>query len=544
MIRMYDFGSNTRNVSVNERKAFAWPVAVWTCYIPESEIQQLNILEHLILELVNKGYADITKVLCNDVGFSKELVEAAIAKCTNLEYFDQRYKTLTLSKEGKKLLNKFSNPYRSDLEVSKKNKKIYMIQDMVTKSIVPVFDITKLPDFYVEDENALKIKLEDYSNKKPRSAAIKTAIRYWGRLCINRRKGFMSNNNTIDMTEQQLEKAPLDDFIPFEDEVEWESIYDDGSSNEDSAVQTLADKEQEEQKEIKQKEVEKITILDDTPEKYFARGYIAINRNSPDEIIVISPFGDRMDDWFRTVINRMRTCNSDFEDEIQLFLMLKKEELKEDVAFGNDLNIDLFNEFPFICNDQEFKAVKKTISRLTVCKNRFENGEDESINFAQSLRTAYEAGLRLMVKKNDYLFKCKELEYDQYKENLRMLVKSYPFLEDNVYSEYSSFNMYKNMISTSSEDGYATAFFALILMDAWNDKSGKSMDLLRNIPRLPIRLKELTSNLKKKKGDGTAASHGGDAIADIKFTEKIVIQQYEEFQNVLRAIYNRFMEEK
>lgn len=542
MVRMYDFGSNTGEISVNERKAIAWPIAVWSCYIPESETQQLNILEHLILELVNKGYTDVVKVLCKDVGFNKELVEAAIAKCVNAGYFDKRHNELTLSIEGKKLLNKYENPYQSDLEASKKNKKIYMIQDLVTKSIIPVFDITQLPDFYIEDENALEIRGGEFDKKKPRSAAVKTALRYWGKLCVNRRKGLESSKNTIDISEQPTGDSSLENFIPFEDEVDWESVMDETKTGTDSEVRTLADKEAEELQEKDKREIEKITILDDTPEKYYARGYIAINRNAPNEIIVASPFGERMDDWFRSVINRLRICDKDFEDEIQLFLMLKREELQDVIAFGNELSIRLYDEFPFICNKSEFKAVKKTIDRLTISKQRFENGEDDSINFAQSLRTAYEASLRLVAKKNPYLFDYKNLEYAQYKNNLKMLVSSYSFLADEIFDEYRSSYMYNNMTSTSAEDGYATAFFALLLMDAWNDKQGKAMDLLRNMPSLPLRLKELTSNLRKKKGFGNAASHGGDAIADLKFSEAIVYQQYEEFEEIFRAIYNRFVE--
>lgn len=546
MVKMYDFGADTSNVSANERRALAWPVAVWSCYIPESETQELNILEHLILQLVHRGVKDLQNVLCSQVGFNKDLVNAAVEVCRDKDYFDRRYKELTLSDDGKKILGKYDNPYTADLEVSKKSKKIHMIQDLVTKSVIPVFNINKLPEFYVEDEGAIEIHYDKLTRKKPRSASIKTALRYWARLCSNRRHGIASGTNTIDVSQLPEKMEDVEDFIPFEDEVDWELIQKDGSINEEK-VRTLADKEEEEEQKKGDKDVKNITILDDSPDLYFARGYIVINRNAPDEAIIVSPFGDILDDWFRTVINRLRTCDGNFEDEIQLFLMEKRDELKDSIAFGNDLDIDLFNEFPYICNDQEYRAVKTTITRLTVSKKRFQNGEDDTINFAQALRTAYEASIRLVVKKNPYLFDGRRLEYEDYKHNLNMLVDSYTFLDYDIFREYSGFNMYKNMIQVNEEDGYATAFFALFLMDAWKHKNGKSMDLLRNIPTLPIRLKELTSNLKRdvkknKKGEGTAASHGGDAIAELKFSEKKALQQYVEFEDLFRAIYNRFME--
>ena len=127
-------------------------------------------------------------------------------------------------------------------------------------------------------------------------------------------------------------------------------------------------------------------------------------------------------------------------------------------------------------------------------------------------------------------------------------MNSYSFLDEDVFREYCGIGIYKNMKNANENDGYATAFFALILMNAWKDKTGKSMDLLRNIPTLPVRLKELTSNLKRDankniKGQGAVASHGGDAAAELKLSVKIVQDQYSEFENLFRAIYNRYMEE-
>lgn len=551
MPRMYDFGADYSNVSVNERRAIAWPVAVWSCYIPESETQKINILESLILQLVHKGFQNPKETLCNIVGFNKDLVEAAVESCKTQGFFDRRLKELILSESGKAVLGRIENPYAADLEASKKTKRIYMIQDLVTKSVVPIFDIDKLPDVYFEDESALKIQYKEVYGKhenalKPKSASVKTALRYWSRLCSNIRHGIAYGKNTIELSVSPKAEEDIEDFIPFEDEVEWDRILEDGRITEE--VTTLADKEAEESQQKLDKEVEKLTILDDSPEIYYARGFIAINRSAPEEIIIISPFGSRLDDWFRTVINRLRASDEKFEEEIQFFLELKREDLKDVIAFGNDLNITLFNEYPFICNNPEFNAVKKQIERLTISRDRILDGEDDSITFAQVLRSVYEASLRLVAKKNPYLFDAVSLSYEDYKYDLRCLVDSYPFLTEDVFREYSGFAIYKNMTNTSEDEGYATAFFALILMNAWKDKNGKSMDLLRNIPTLPVRLKELTSNLKRdaknnKKGQGAVASHGGDAAAELKLSAKTVQDQYSEFENLFRAIYNRYMED-
>lgn len=544
MVKLYDFGTDTSSVGANERKAFAWPVAVWSCYIPENETQDINILEQLILQLVNNGYTDPKAILCSKVGFNKDLVESAIESCRNNGYFDNRYKELMLSKDGKSVLGTVENPYNLDLIASKKSKRVYMIQDLITKSVIPVFNIEKLPQYYIEDPSALEIHYESFNGKKPKSASQKTAMRYWARLCHNRRKGLISGNNIIDFSEIPNDDDSIEEYIPFEDEVDWESVIDE-EVDEECDIQTLADKEVEQEQQKKEISIKNMTIIDDSPEIYWARGYIAINRNAPDEIIVISPFGESLDDWFRTVINRLRVCDANLEDELQLFLMEKREELKDSIAFGNDLNISLFNEYPFICNDSMFKAVKTSINRLTTSKIRFQNGEDDTLNYAQALRTAYEASLRLVVKKNSYLLiNDNDMDYDTYKNNLRLLVNSYPFFDQVIFDEYKSYNMYKNMTEASEDKGFATAFLALFLMDAWHDRNGKSMDLFRNIPNLPLRIKELTSYLvsHNRQGAGNIASHGGDEIAELKFSETQAIQQYQEFEDIFRAFYNRFME--
>ena len=108
MAKIYDFGANTNNICANERKSLAWPVAIWSCYIPESATQKLNILEHLILQLVSQGFTAPREVLCSQVGFNKDLVDAAIEACVDNDYLDRRYKELTLSSCGQNILNTFN----------------------------------------------------------------------------------------------------------------------------------------------------------------------------------------------------------------------------------------------------------------------------------------------------------------------------------------------------------------------------------------------------------------------------------------------------
>lgn len=540
MVKMYDFGADTSNIGVNERKALAWPVAVWSCYIPESDSHELNILEHLILQLVDKGYKDPKSVLCSQVGFNKDLVNAAIEACIDKDYFDRRYKELTLSVDGKSVLGTFDNPYSSDLEASKKSKKIYMIQDLVTKSVIPVFDIDKLPQFYLEDENAIEIRYENFTGSKPRSASVKTAMRYWARLCHNIRRGLITGNNIIDVSQPLEKKEDVEDFIPFEDEVDWEDVRADGSVREEE-VRTLADKEAEDEQQKADEDIKNLTILDDNPEMYWARGFVAINKNAPDEAMIISPFGERLNDWFRTVINRLRTCDSDFEEEIQLFLMLKRDELKDVIALENYMNISIFDRFPFICNDAKYADLKRAIEAFYRTKIRINSGEDETHNYTENRATALQIALRHLLDKNKELFQPK-LQYSDYEIAINGLVNSYGLSTDIIRNYLSNDrSIYSHVLKCKEGNGHITGYSALILIDAWNNKNGKSMDLLKAFPEFPEVIYEITRP-RNVSTHGNAGKNGRAGYADMYISDSDANKGYESFEKLIVALYSRFME--
>ena len=115
-----------------------------------------------------------------------------------------------------------------------------------------------------------------------------------------------------------------------------------------------------------------------------------------------------------------------------------------------------------------------------------------------------------------------------------MLVDSYSFIDQDTYREYSGFPIYKNMTSANEEEGYATAFIALFMMDAWNNKSGQSMEMLRNLPSLPLRIKELTSNL--------VAIHGQHASIKLidKNNQLHLLDSFGKLQSEVEAVDTAF----
>ncbi len=530
MAKLYDFGADTGNIGVNERKAVAWPIAVWACYIPDSEFGKLNILEHLILQLVHHGMKDPKEVLCGQVGLNRELVGAAVETCRNKGYFDDRHSELVLSQNGEAVLGKMDNPYEADLQASKKNKKIYMLQDLVTKNVIPVFDVDKLPEFYLEDDNAIEIRYENFSGKKPGSVSIKMALKYWGRLCSSQRLGLVLAEDTMDMPKN----------IPFEDEVNWELVREDGSVEEEAG--TLAEREKIERREEEKQKISNLTILDDSPEIYFARGFIALNRVMPDEAVIISPFGDRTDRWFRAIINRLRAGNPEFEEEIQRFLRGKREELKDSIAFGNELKIALLDRFPFISNAADFADLKRAITDFVKTTDMIVNGDDQTHHYVESRATALQIALRHLMEKNEFLLQ-RDMGYGEYENAIKGLVNSFRFPVD-VERSYlpPDKSIYYNMIKCSRDSGHITGCSALFLVDAWKNRNGSSMELLKAMPEFPQKIYEITRP-RNTSTHGNKATKGRDGYAKMYISPEDAVRGYEDFEQLITALYVRFMEE-
>lgn len=157
------------------------------------------------------------------------------------------------------------------------------------------------------------------------------------------------------------------------------------------------------------------------------------------------------------------------------------------------------------------------------------------------MRPLYQALLNGVILKNQHLLQYTSMEFSAYQSDLRMLVSSYDMFNDDIEREYKSIHMYKNMTNASNTDGYATSYMSLLLMDAWNDKNGKSMELLRLRNDLPLIIKKRASTTiaERARNDGNKF-HMFTGTYDVKEVEN----QYQEFEAIFRLVYNMFMEGK
>ncbi len=530
-MKLYDFGADFKGRKPEALKALAWPVNAWTCYIPDNVNPQLNILEKLILSLVSKRISttkeSIKEILVNQLKLNSDLVENVLEECMQ-NHFNKNYKEFRLKSDSEKVLAALDGEITPGMEMSDTMKKVYLLQDAVTNVVVPCFNIEQLQsenDYtLVEDKNC--VILHPVFFTQPRTAAINNALRLWGRIFKAMNSGETVSPNSFDM-----DIAPVND----DDDIDG----DNGFGQDEAPVKTLADRENV------AKRIEAITVFDDEPKTYYAKGYLAFNPSNPSEIEVVSPFGAYFDNWFMKLVNRLRVADKAFSEELEMFLMEKTEQFKDTVAFGNDLDIQLFDDFPVICNDKKYAILRKAIKELSKDVDRIRKGEDESTNFVKNMRTAIEVMFRTVIDANPEIKKIKtayrgkwsaksghNCDFDLYGADLRRLVETYR-LNSEIESLYKNTGIYNNMID--SYQGNTKDNAALILIYALKNPGSNAMQLVRNYDYLFVEILKLI-NL------GNDASHGGKKYVEMYYSKDEAEKFYAQFENIVRALYTNLVE--
>ena len=522
-MKLYDFGVDSKGRKPEALKALAWPVNAWTCYIPDNVNPKLNILEKLILSLVSKGIAttkeSIKEILVKQLKLNDDLVENVLEECSQ-NHFNKNYKEFRLKADSEKLLAALDGEITPGMEMSDTMKKVYLLQDAVTNAVVPCFSIEQLPsenDYTpVEDKNC--VILSPVYFIQPRTAAINNALRLWGRIFKAMNSGETVSENSFDM-----DTTPVDD----DDEIN----VDDEFGQDEAPVKTLADKENA------SKRIEAITVFDDEPKTYDAKGYLAFNPRNPSEVEIISPFGSYFDNWFMKLVNRLRLSNKDFSEELEMFLLEKTEQFKDTIAFGNDLDIQLFDDFPVICNDKEYADLRRAIKDFSVSTDRIRKGEDDSRNFAISMRTAIEVVFRVIIQKNPDIAKMKSIyngmsDFYQYKFDIRHLVETNR-LNGDIKQYYIREGIYRNIINPRGGNTKDNA--ALILVYANKNPKSSVMQFVKDYDNLFIDVFDLVSL-------GNDAAHAGDKFTDTYFSKTEAERYYAQFENIVRVLYANLVE--
>lgn len=525
-MKLFNFGADVKGIQPDTYKPIAWPINVWACYIPDNVNPELNILEKLILSLVSKGIAhtdrEIKNILVNQIGLNEDLIDNVLADCKR-DYFDSRHKTeYVLNTPAKNLLEAIEGEISPEMQMSDLTKKVYLIQDAVTNTVVPCFSIDTLPEDgdyeQIEDQNCIFLKGIDAA--QPKTAAITNALRQWGKIRKAVDNGELSQENHVDM-----ENEPSD----FEDEE---------FGTDETPVKTLADTANH------PKQVSAITVYDDEPKTYLSIAYVAFNPSNPTEIEIISPLGKVYDNWFMKLVNRLRVYDKSFAEELQLFLMEKTELFKDKIAFDNDMDIQLFDDFPIICNSPVYADLKKAIRDLSKDVDRIRKGEDESTNFAKNLRTAIEVIFRTAInahpeikaQKAEYCGVEKDSAFQQdfarYKMRIRQVVETNR-LDDTIKQRFTTKGIYKNVADFRQSNPKDNA--ALILLYASKTPANFATQFVIDYDHIFVEMYDLYHL-------GTDAGHAGVNYTTTYISPSDAEIYYSQYEGIVRAIFSCFIE--
>lgn len=357
------------------------------------------------------------------------------------------------------------------------------------------------------------IILPQASPSQPKTASIMNALRQWGKIRKAIDNGEISQSNQIDM------QATLPTANRYEA---------------DDAPPDIVDT---------QKRIDAITVYDDEPKTYQALAYLAFNPSNPNEIEVISPLGDVYDNWFMKLVNRIRTYNNNFSEELQLFLMERTDLFKDRIAFGNDMEIQLFDDFPVICNHAMYADLKKAIRDLSKDVVRIKAGEDESTNFAKNLRTAIEVIFRTAINAHPEIKAIKteyhgfetdpafQRDFSRYKMKIKQVVETNR-LDDTIPQRYCNKGIYKNVANPHQSNPKDNA--ALILLYANSTPPNFATQFVIDYDRIFIEMYDLYHL-------GTDAGHAGTNFTTLYFSPADAEIYYAQYEGIVRAIFSCFI---
>lgn len=561
-VRLYDLGVECVEHQREKIKMFAWPIAAWKCYIPNSLSPDINILEKMVLMLVSRSLAetkgDIRAILCDQIGMNSELVKNVIDTCIE-KYMDKRHSKLVLNENAKKLLASVNDGISLKADPSESMKSVYLFEDLISRRVIPCFSIGGLPTEYllVDDGDYICIGTEnlgEYSTQQPKTAIINDAIRKWARVKRELQSGESEEIVKVNVEEPEIvsnsEELESDDELEVdvpEDEITIETPKADGTKSVDFTLQ--------------RNEIARIAIYDDRPTKIFVKGYFAFDPDYPDEAEILSPFGRAYNEWFRKIVRHHLSEDENFRTKLQQFRDNTIEQLKGRVAFKNDLEIALFDEFPLICNDHDrFGLLKKSIEDLSKSLNKLLHGENEAKHFAGDLRIALDVLFKCAVKSNPCLLEAdnilawgsqypKPVSTDDRKKTFNWRKSRYETLLSKLASrinldretlrKYKSTSIFKNLENDfnykSDIDRAANTkdLIAMILIYVAANPSGRMCDFAYDFCNYLDIVYDMTLL-------GNSALHSGNA--NISTTQANTY--YAQFETIVRIVYAGLMEEQ
>ncbi len=490
-------------------KKLAWPLYVWKALIPESMVNEIDILQKLILSLAKIGKLNDYSTL-ESLNLSGDLIRTVKNSCIDKNYLK---KDLEITEQGLAVLTNSKSLF-TDVEATVNYEKVLVFRDALTGDIVPNFSYTSLPQAYeVKGERLFLEEKYQFKNKKPNFHEINIALKT--RENINNIFKEENKDYASDSSDSSISSFSFD----FDEEVDWEDVGDDGD-----LVNEQVDGEYDTDL-PKGRNSGFIKIWDEHPEIIYVDTSIYVDPDVPHKFNVVSPFGNNEDFWFTTHLLSHAKKDSNLYDEIELFFEEAREKLRDLYPFNNDLDIDLFVQFPAIANYEEFSELKEELESVKRAHNRIvENFEDYDTFFMRCQRTI-ECMLKLCISKienrKDLVNKINKYDFSF------QVSKIADDLSIDLPRNLTSPQFYSRMHEVAQLRGHSIKDRALFLLfDAHFNQEAKSLFALKSMPEF-YQVINLIAELRNK------TVHYNTEEIDYNSKVNKVMQQLDLIVNVL-----------
>lgn len=473
-IKTVNLGLNPLN-SRCQRKKIAWPIYAWKCILPIEMSKDIDILQKLLLSSTRIGNIE-QNFLVEKFGFSKDLLQAVKEKCINEGYLTKQGELTDIGQ--KKVSNK--NFYSSDLNNASRCEKIYLLKDAISGDVIPNFSIENIPR-WSEDEQGKLVLPQNYINrKKPSILDITTGLKTCHRL------------NKVRKDHQQAYATENVEICGYEfddeEEVDWTNINDEG----DIEVKK-ENKVEDNEEENKKNKIINIKIWDNTPELIYVDSYIYIDPDKPNEWRVRSPLGRDEDAWFTSRLRAETYKNLDLKEEIDFFVDITREELKDKYAFDNYYKIELFNQFPKIANYPEFKYLKEEIESVKRVEVRIKGGDEDYDTLFLRCQKALECLFGLCISKIENRFDVvRNINKDDFKYQVNSIASE---IGVNVPQNYLSFQICKSLFYVPKlKSGSIKDRALFMLYDAYYNENSNALYILKDMPEFYENINLIANN--------------------------------------------------
>lgn len=497
-----------------------WPLYVWRAIVPEVMINELDVLQRFVLSLAKIGRLKDHE-LVRTLGLSEELIDTVINSCIDSMFLD---KNGDITDEG---ISALSEDVKRNADVENhKYEKVYIFRDALTGDVVPQFSIVSLPQPYKEEKDRWVLPYDKSYQIKPNFNEIARAMEQ-RKFIENQAKSIAQDYSTedLDPASPSLE-FPFD--LSMDDEVDWEKVDDDGVVSVQQEEKVAATEERRKNKTYMSRSTY-IKIWDETPELIYADASVFVDPDTPNRIFVMSPFGFLENTWFTNHLSQSQ--RDDVREELDSFLEIAMEELSEKYPLNNQLDIDLFVQFPSIANNPEHGELRDQLESVKRAYNRIKDGHMDYDTFYMRCQRTLECILDESIAKISN------------RVNLANRMGKYDFVNSlRVMSEMLNIRLPGNYFSTQFADrmekvakgrGISSKDRALFLiLDAYyNKEEAPSCWVFHDMPEFYESI-NLVCDARNK-----TAHYSKSAIDNSTLTEKVMDQ----LERLIRVLFSHFM---